>query len=65
MAKKLPGLFGGSDLLDQPAELWAEMSVYAAEEARVQMASAERAERRNRTSGGSGRKMPGRRGRRG
>ena len=61
LAKRLPGLFSGTDLLEGDGQLLVELTVYAEEEARVSNEEAERAraETRRATSGGS--KVAGRR----
>jgi sRNA-binding protein len=62
LAKRLPGLWSGTDVLDLDGQLLAELEVYAAEEARVSNEEAQRAQAETRRAGGS--RVAGRRGRR-
>lgn len=65
LAKRLPGLWSGTDLLDADGQLLAELVVYAEEEARVTAEEQARAESRANGRGASGRNVAGmRRGRR-
>lgn len=59
LARKLPGLFSGTDLLEGDGLLLLELEAYAAEEARVQSEEAARARHQNRHAAASGPRVAG------
>lgn len=52
LSKRLPGLWSGTDLLDAPGQLLAELMAYAGEESRVAAEEAARESRRHGHAGG-------------
>jgi len=63
LAKRLPGLFSGTDLLDGDGQLLAELTVYVDEEGRVANENAARQARENRDGAAASRNPFRRRGR--
>jgi hypothetical protein len=60
LARKLPGLWSGTDLLDLPGQLLVELETYAAEENRVANEEHSRSLRESRRATSSGSKVAGR-----
>lgn len=61
LAKRTPALLSGTNLLDAPAQLGAEIEVYVHEEARAEREAAERADRQSPHGTPRGRRVAGRR----